>query len=70
MKSASTLVIALLLTSGNAWGWQDAAPSHHHAMQVTDTGIVMNENTDAMRENTKVLGAALHVLEIEEDGKA
>ncbi len=27
---------------------------------------VMNENTDALRENTKVLGAALHVLELDD----
>lgn len=28
---------------------------------------VMNENTDALRENTKVLGAALHVLDMEKN---
>ncbi len=31
-----------------------------------ELATVMDENTNALRENTKVLGAALHVLELDD----
>lgn len=48
MKHASPLGLLLTLVSLNAWGWQDAASSHVHGMRISDTGVVMNENTDAL----------------------
>ncbi len=49
MMHASVLGIGLVLFSANTLALQDAAQSHdQHGMQVSSTGVVMNENTDVL----------------------
>jgi len=48
MSRASVLCLALTIVPVTSFGWQQTDHSQHHNMQVTGTGIVMNENTDVL----------------------
>lgn len=48
MTRVLVLGIAALIAPVGAFGWQEMDHSQHHDMQVSSTGIVMNENTDVL----------------------
>ena len=48
MQHAAIYGLVFVLISAHAWGRQDAAQLHQHGMQVSATGVVMNENTDVL----------------------
>lgn len=48
MTRVLVLGIAALIAPVGAFGWQEMDHAQHHDMQVSSTGIVMNENTDVL----------------------
>lgn len=48
MTRVLVLGIVTLIAPVGAFGWQEMDHSQHHDMQVSSTGVVMNENTDVL----------------------
>jgi plastocyanin len=48
MRRALIFCIGLVVIPAIAFGWQEMDHSQHHDMQMSGTGVVMNENTDVL----------------------